>query len=198
MWWCEMIEDKAARGDRGVRSAECGVRSVPGVLLMLALAVLTSCGYRLSGTGGLVPPGARSIAVPAFINNTNEPYVDVEITKAVVNEFITDGRLQVADVEVADLALRGKVQRFELVALSYSAESYVQQYRVRLVVDATLEDLRTRKELWKEAGIESVFIADYPVAVGDIRVTRIAREAALRRASQDVAWTLRSRVLEGF
>lgn len=181
------------KGTRGRRW-----RAIPAVLLVLILSAPVSCGYRLSGTGGLVPPGTHSIAVPAFINNTNEPYVDVEITKAVVNEFISDGRLQVADVEVADLVLRGKVQKFELVALSYSAASYVQQYKVRLVVDAALEDLRTRAELWKEAGIESVFIADYPVAVGDIRISRIAKDAAIKRASQDIAWTLRSRVLEGF
>jgi outer membrane lipopolysaccharide assembly protein LptE/RlpB len=165
---------------------------------VLSLVALASCGYRLSGTGSLVPQGARSIAVPAFINNTNEPYVDVEITKAVANEFIADGRLQVMDVTVAELALRGKVTTYEVAALSYSPASVVQQYRVRLVVEARLEDLRNGKTLWQERGIESVFIADYAVAVGDIRTTKIAKDAAILRASQDLAWTLRSRVLEGF
>ena len=168
-------------------------------LAVLALSIGTAaCGYRMSGTGVLVPQGVRSIAVPAFINNTNEPYVDVEITRAVVNEFIADGRLQVKDVEVAELALRGTVSRFEVTALSYSPETIVQQYKVRLVVDAQLEDLRVKKVLWQEAGIETIFIADYPVTVGDIRVTKIAKDAAIKRASQDLAWTLRSRVLEGF
>jgi len=168
------------------------------ILVLGALLTVASCGYRLSGTGMLVPQGVRSIAIPAFINNTSEPYVDVEITKAVVNEFIADGRLQVKDVEVAELALRGAVRLFELNALSYTPESYVQQYKVRLVVDAVLEDLRDQKTLWQEKGIEAVFIADYPVTIGDIRVTKIAKESAIRRASQDIAWTLRSRVLEGF
>jgi outer membrane lipopolysaccharide assembly protein LptE/RlpB len=175
------------------------MRTVRGVLILLFPLLLTaSCGYHLSGTGSLVPQGVRSIAIPAFINNTNEPYVDVEITKAVVNEFIADGRLQVKDVEVAELALRGVVKTFELVALSYTPESYVQQYKVRLVVDAVLEDLRDQKTLWQEKGIETVFISDYPVSIGDIRVTKIAKDAAIKRASQDIAWTLRSRVLEGF
>jgi predicted small secreted protein len=160
--------------------------------------LLTSCGYRMSGMGVLVPPGVQSISVPAFINNTNEPYVDVEITRAVVNEFIADGRLQVKDVEVAELALRGTVTHFEVVALSYSPESVVQQYKVRLVVEAALEDLRVQKVLWQEKGIETIFIADYPVVVGDIRLTKIAKDAAIKRASQDIAWTLRSRVFEGF
>lgn len=168
------------------------------VVTLTAALLLSSCGYRMSGTGSLVPEGVRTIAVPAFINATNEPYVDIEITRAVVNEFIADGRLRVADVEGADLALRGKVMKFEVTALSYTADSYVQQYRVRLVVDVFLEDLRTRKVLWKETGIESVFISDYAVTVGNIRLTRIDKDAAVKKAAQDIAWTLRSRVLEGF
>ena len=167
-------------------------------VLLLALAVIPACGYHLSGTGLLVPEGTRTIAVPGFINNTNEPYVDVEVTKSVADEFIADGRLRVVDVEAADIVLRGRVIKYEVVALSYTADSYVQQYRVRLVVDAVLDDTRSKKVLWKESGIEAVFISDYPVTIGDITSTKIAKEAAIKKASQDIGWTLRSRVLEGF
>jgi hypothetical protein len=168
------------------------------IILAILLMAMSSCGYGLSGKGSLVPEGARSIAVPAFINNTNEPYVDVEVTKAVVDEFIADGRLRIVDVEVADLALRGNIVKYEVTALSFTTDSFVQQYRVRIVVNASLEDLRAKKTLWKEAGIEAVFISDYPVAIGNITATKIAKESAIKKASQDIAWTLRSRVLEGF
>jgi outer membrane lipopolysaccharide assembly protein LptE/RlpB len=174
------------------------------VMVLLALVMLlASCGYRLGGTGGLVPEGARSISVPVFINGTHEPYVDTEVTKAVVNEFLTDGRLQVVSLDSADLALRGKVTKYEVVALSYTVNSYVQQYRATITVDVSLEDLRSKKILWQEKGIQSVFISDYPItydALGrtDIRSTKIGKEAAIQKASQDIALTLRSRVLEGF
>jgi outer membrane lipopolysaccharide assembly protein LptE/RlpB len=168
------------------------------IILAILLMAMSSCGYRLSGKGSLVPEGARTIAVPAFINNTNEPYVDVEMTKAVVDEFIADGRLRIVDVEEADLALRGSVVKYEVTALSFTADSYVQQYRVRIVVNASLEDLKTKKILWRENSIEAAFISDYPVAIGNITATKIAKESAIKKASQDIAWTLRSRVLEGF
>jgi len=168
------------------------------VMLFASLVVASSCGYRLSGTGLLVPEGTKTIAVPGFINNTNEPYVDVDVTVAVTNEFIADGRLRVVDVESADLVLRGKVVKYEVTALSYTKESSAQQYQVRLVVDASLDDLRSKKTLWKENGIEAVFISDYKVTIGDITATKIAKEVAIKKASQDIAWTLRSRVLEGF
>lgn len=182
-----------------MRNAECGVWSNYGqILLVFLVMTLSSCGYSLSGRGLLVPEDLHTIAVPTFLNGTNEPYVDSEVTRAVVNEFLTDGRLQVVDRTAADLVLNGKVTIYDVTALSYTADAYVQQYNVRLVVDASLVETRSGKTLWQERGIAAVFISDYPVAVGDIRSTKIAKEAAIKKASQDIAWTLRSRVLEGF
>jgi outer membrane lipopolysaccharide assembly protein LptE/RlpB len=168
------------------------------IVISLLLMAMSACGYHLSGKGSLVPEGTKTIAVPAFINNTNEPYVDLEVTKAVVDEFIADGRLHIVDVEVADLALRGTVVKYEVAALSFTADTFVQQYRVRIVVNASLEELKTKKILWRENSIEAVFISDYKVTIGDITTTKIAKESAIKKAGQDIAWTLRSRVLEGF
>ncbi len=172
-------------------------------ILLLVLASLTSCGYHLSGIGSVVPPGAKSIAVPAFINQTNEPYVDTEVTKAVIAEFIADGRLHVADAEAADLVLRGTMVRYEVTPMSYTPASYVQQYRVRLVVNAVLEDRSAKKVIWQESGIEAAFISEYPVSYDtagrvNITATKTVKEQAIEKASQDIASTLRSRVLEGF
>ena len=120
------------------------------------------------------------------------------VTKAVVDEFIADGRLRVVDLEVADLALRGIVVKYGVEALSFTTDSFVQQYKVRIVVNASLDDLNAKKTLWQENNIEAVFISDYNVSIGNITSTKISKEAAIKKASQDIAWTLRSRVLEGF
>ena len=167
-------------------------------VLLVAVLATASCGYHFTGTGALLPPGTASIAVPAFINNTNEPYLDVEVTKAAIAEFIADGRLHVEDVETAELVLRGTVARFDVTPMSYTASTYVQQYRVRIVVGAQLLDQRTKKVLWQDAGIEAVFISEYKVVLGDISSTKAFKEDAIKKAAQDIAWTLRSRVLEGF
>lgn len=178
-------------------------RSVVAVLAGLLL--FSSCGYHLSGKGGIVPEGATSISVPVFLNSTNEPFADVEVTRAVVEEFLIDGRLEVVGPEEADLVLRGVIQKYRVEAVSYTAESHVRQYRIHLVVDAVLENLTSKKILWQEKGLESNFISDYAITYSsgdteavDIRTTRIAKDAALKKAAQDIAQTLRSRVLEGF
>ncbi len=168
------------------------------VLLAFLIMLTASCAYHFSGTGSLLPPGADNISVPVFFNATSEPYVDVEVTQAVVEEFLTDGRLKVMALEEADLVLRGTIIKYEVVPLSYNPQSFVQQYRVRLVVEAALQDIRSKKILWQEKGIESNFIADYAVTLGNITATKTAKEAAIKKASQDIAWTLRSRILEGF
>lgn len=183
-----------------VRANEVSGRpsSVVKVLLVLLMLVASSCGYHFTHVGGVVPEGAKTIAIAAFINGTNEPYVDTEVTKAVVDEFLSDGRLKVVSPEGADLVLKGTVTNFDLTALSYTAASYVQQYRVSIRLNVSIEDVKTHKILWQEKGLGSVFVSSYPVTIGDISATKIAKEAAIKTASQDVASTLRSRVLEGF
>lgn len=171
----------------------------PASIVMILLALLLpSCGYRFTPRGGIVPEGAKTLAVAAFVNDTKEPYVDVEVTKAVVEEFLTDGRLKIVSPEAADLVMKGAVVKFEAVPQSYTAESYVQQYAVNLTVNVSIDDARSQKTIWQEKGLGAVFIASYPVTIGDITATKIAKEDALRRACGDVARTLRSRVLEGF
>lgn len=179
------------------------VKNSVGALFLFLLLAMPSCGYHLSGSGDLVPKGATTISIPVFINDTDQPYVDIEITRAVVREFLVDGRLGVANLESADLALHGKVTAYDETALSYTADAYVQQYRVRLVVDVRLEDRRSKNIIWKEQGVEGIFISDYPITYSpantvEITATKTAKEEAIRKASQDLASTLRSRVLEGF
>jgi hypothetical protein len=50
--------------------------------------------------------------------------------------------------------------------------------------ECSLEDLRAKKTLWKEAGIEAVFISDYKVSIGDISATKIAKESAIQKAAR--------------
>lgn len=178
-------------------------KNIIAAVTLAVIVTVPACGYHLSGTGGLVPQGVKTLSVPVFFNATNEPYVDVELTQAVVEEFLTDGRLKVVSLEDAELALRGKITKYEAIPLSYNPQSNVQQYRVRLVVEAALEDLRSKKILWKERGIETDLISDYavsydPAGKADIRLTKISKDAAIKNASKDIAKTLRSRVLEGF
>ncbi len=159
---------------------------------------LTSCGYHFSSIGRNIPQGAKTIAVSVFINDTTEPYVDVDITKAVADEFLTDGRLNVVSEDTADLVLRGHVTKFVLTAQAYTAASYVQAYNVSITVSISVEDTKTQKLILQDVALTDYFTSTYTVAIGDISQTKIAKEAAVQSACQDIASTVRSRVLDGF
>lgn len=167
-------------------------------LFMSLLALVPSCGYHFTPVGGVVPQGAKTIAIPVFINDTYEPFVDIEVTKAVVEEFLTDGRLQVVSHEAADLVMRGRVTKFELTPTTYTVDSHVQSYNVAIGVSLSIEDAKTQKVLLQDKGLGSVFISSYAVTIGDITATKIAKDTAVKNACKDVASTIRSRVLEGF
>jgi hypothetical protein len=162
------------------------------------LATLTSCGYNLTPVGGIVPQGAKTIAIPVFINNTVEPYIDVDVTQAVVEEFLTDGRLKVVSTDAADLVLRGKVTKFVLTPQTYSIDPYVLSYNVSIFVTVTIIDGKTQKVILQDSGVGTIFNSSYGVTLGDITQTKIAKSAAITNACKDLASTLRSRVLEGF
>ncbi len=169
------------------------------VLVLLALLLLlSSCGYRFTPVGGIVPEDARTIAILAFVNSTHEPYVDVEVTKAVVDEFNADGRLKVVSSESADLVLKGSVTKYDLTPSGYTTDNYVQSYTVSIGVNVSVEDMKSQKIIWQETGLGSVFVTSFSVTLGDITATKIAKNTALRNVSRDVASTLRSRLLEGF
>jgi len=168
------------------------------VAVFWLLVGLASCGYNFTPVGGIVPQGAKTIAIPVFVNNTVEPYVDVEVTKAVVDEFLTDGRLKVVSTDAADLVILGKVTKFVLIPQTYSIDPYVLSYNVSINVTITIVDGKTQKVILQDSGVGTIFNSSYGVTLGEISQTKIAKSAAITNACKDLASTIRSRVLEGF
>jgi hypothetical protein len=167
-------------------------------IVLVLLFMCSSCGYRLTPVGGIVPEVSKTIAIPVFLNATNEPMVDIVMTQAVVNEFFTDGRLKITSPENADLILRGKITKFDLTPAAYTSDPYVQSYNVSIMISFTLEDTKTGKMLLVVNNLSTIFISSYSVTLGGIAVTKAEKETAIQNSSRDVASTIRSRVLEGF
>jgi len=194
-----MIDEGRKRIASIILASEAGGRLSIRITILLTLLLLTSsCGYRFKPEGGIVPEGAKTIAILTFVNGTSEPYVDLEVTRAVVDEFLSDGRLKVVSAETADLLLKGTVTRFGITPAAYTPDGYVQSYTVSIGINVSIEDARTHKLIRQEKGVGSVFTSGYGVSIGDITSTKIAKETAIKNSSRDVASTLRSRILDGF
>ena len=118
---------------KALRAMACGAG---GATILLTLA--GGCtGYRVGST---LPPGVRSIYVPAIINQCGEPQAELEATRATIQEFQKDGNLWIRPEDQADAVLKVTLVKYSLEPLRFDRNSgkTAQEYRVILSAQYTL------------------------------------------------------------
>src|SRR5262249_3482553 len=81
-----------------------------GTLFMLLLLPASGCGYHTAGKANLLPSDLRTLAVPAFVNQTPTYKIEQMLTAAVVQEFSTRTKYRIiTQPDSADAVLRGTV-----------------------------------------------------------------------------------------
>ena len=129
-------------------------RCAVGFLLLPIALFHLQCGYRLSGHARNLPPGAGSIAIPAFKNQTSRPEAEQFVTFAVRDEFVRRSRLRLIEAQrEADLLLEGAITGFTVTPTSYSAEGVANLYSVRLVLEVRLVDMKSGEILFQGSGL---------------------------------------------
>jgi hypothetical protein len=140
------------------------------------------CGYSI-GLGGNLPSHLKTVAVPVFVNSTQQPAVESVITAAVVNAFVTSGRLKVVSVKEADAILEGNIISYNLDSIAYNAQINVTEYRLRVRVNIHFRDVRRGTTLYKQDGLEQW--ADFRVQ-GQVSDTLAREDQAARQAAVDI------------
>lgn len=124
---------------------------------------ISGCGYT---TQSLLPSDFKNIRVENFKNDIKitaeqsdqrmyigyRPGMEIELTKAVINAFLVDGNLKITRESNADIILKAALIDFKRDALRYDANDNVEEYRIKLVVDMELENVKTGALVWKENG----------------------------------------------
>jgi hypothetical protein len=77
--------------------------------------------------------------------NVYKPFLEVKVTNAVIDRLLYDGNLKVVDLESADLLLQGEVVNYLRQPLRYSDAKDILEYRLNIIVNFTLKDLRSDK-----------------------------------------------------
>ena len=163
---------------------------------MLLTLLLQGCGYHTVGHAGL-PPDVRTIAVPAFKNETLTYHIEQMSTASVVREFTTRTRYHIINQagEDADATLRGTVLSTAASPLTYdTATGRAASVLVVVSMRVALVD-RNGKVLYQNPAY--LFREQYEVSQ-DLASFFEEDSPAFRRLSQDFARTLVSNVLEGF
>ena len=126
------------------------------------LLLLTACAYSFSS--GL-PGHIRTVAVPLFVNETNEFGIAEEITDRLVASLVRDGTLRVvADENEADSALIGTVRIYTEEPFSYNRNEAVDQFIVRITAEVRFQDRVRDEVLWESSRVfaSATFAAEDP------------------------------------
>ena len=128
------------------------MRLTSGFLVTLSTLALSGCLYGFAG-GGL-PPSIRTVAILPFDNQTPEPTLTQEISRA-VREAVERrlGLRQSAEAQ-ADAVVRGSITRYDPdVPVSYQAgedrEVDVTRRQVQITVAVEILDQKQGKAIWQ-------------------------------------------------
>lgn len=172
------------------------------IIAVLGL-VISGCGYT---TKSLLPSNYRTIYVDNFksaikitAEQSNErmyrgykPGMEITLTKAIIDKYLTDGNLRIASPEQADLILEGELTDFNRGGIRYDTNDNVEEYRIKLVVNMELKDAKTGKVVWTENGFagETTYRTSGSLALSE--------SAAIDEAITDLARRVVERTVEAW
>ncbi len=132
------------------------MRLISGFLASLSPLILGGCLYGFAG-GGL-PPSIRTVAVLPFDNQTPEPTLTQEISRAVREAVEQRLGLRQASEARADAVVRGSITSYDPdVPIAYQAEEdrnvNVTRREVHITVSVEILDQKQGKPLWQRSGL---------------------------------------------
>ena len=171
------------------------------IISIVALFFISGCGYT---TKSLLPSDLKTIYVENFVNGikvTDEssdvrmyrgyrPGMELEVTRTIRDKFLRDGNLKLADLERADLVLKGELIDFRNEALRFSRDDDVEEYRVRLVVNMEMDNGKNGTVRWTENNFagESLYRTSGPLVKTET--------VAIKEAAHDLARRVVERTIE--
>lgn len=170
---------------------------IRGALLSVVVCTFsTGCGYHTAGRANLLPADLRSIAVPAFVNQTQTYKIEQMLTAAVVQEFSTRTNYHiVSDSRSADATLRGTVLAATTTPLTYDTKTGRASTVLAIVsMSVSLTDAKGRV-LYQNPSY--VFREQYQVSQ-ELSSFFEEDSPAFQRLSREFSRTLVSNVLEAF
>ena len=172
-------------------------------LFLISILSISGCGYT---TRSLLNPDLKTIYVDNFKNNIKitaeqdelrmyrgyRPGMETNITKAVIDKFMFDGNLKITSEDKADLILKSELTDYKRDSLRYDANNNVEEYRIKLIVNMSLEDTKSGKILWSEKGFagETTYRIAGPGAKSE--------NAAIVDATNDLANRIVERTVEAW
>lgn len=167
------------------------------LLAALAAAACAGCGYHVAGSSANLPPDWKTIAVPAFTNDTTQYRIEQRFTQAVIREMISRTKYRVVqDQASADAVLHGEVLTLETSPVLFDANTgEVTAMLITVHTKVRLTDNHTQKTVYEN---NDMFFRDEYQISPDVKSFFQEEAPALERMSHDFASHLVADVVEGF
>jgi outer membrane lipopolysaccharide assembly protein LptE/RlpB len=164
-------------------------------ILFLLCTLMYSCGYHLRGTGSSLPSHIKRIQVPMFQNKTSRFELDVKLTRSVIDELVSRGKVEVTDdLESADAVLEGEISSFKVNPIAFSGTATADRYNIIIVARIVLKDLVENQIFFSNPNF--VYQKEYEVEEG-VDFESVEAEA-IEEVSGEFARSLVIMILEGF
>lgn len=112
---------------------------------LVACAILAGgCGYR---AGLVVREDIRTVAVPIFANRTFYRDIELDVTRAVIDEIEKTSPYRIAHSATADAVLEGEIVQYRTPVLVEDAADETVESEVVIVIEVTLRESATGKTL---------------------------------------------------
>ncbi len=165
------------------------------VLLILLLILVSSCGYRFTGSGDF-PEGTQRIFIPIFENRTSESGLEKLITNDLIYEFTRNRKdILAGSTENADAVLYGIIHSIGIETISRSDPNTSAERSIRLSVDMKLV-VPEGRVIWQVKGINSN--EAYNVLPDNKYKTVQNRREAIAKLSQRLAEKVYTRMTDNF
>ncbi len=161
---------------------------------LIITILLPSCGYRLTGTGNQLPPHIKTLSIPVFKNETNQPELHRNLTDAVREAFLNDGRVKIVPQRSSDLLVKGSLNYYDVRAIAFDSNDVATQYWVKIGIEIKAYD-QVKDKLYLKDNFRTRW--DYSVDA-NVASSEDARLRALDSAYRDISLRLVSLFLDPF
>jgi hypothetical protein len=160
-----------------------------------------SCASVYTPADQIIPEHIKRIYIQPVINATNQFGIEGSFTNSITDEFMIDGRLSLTNSpKEANAVVTVTIKRYILEPLTYDVSGVVEQYKLWVIVSASLVDEDNNTVLWTEPNLEGIQIyrdttrRQSDDSFGDGMTEEDARQLIWNKISRNIV----RRVIKGF
>src|SRR5580693_3509642 len=153
---------------------------------MAAALVPAGCGYHVAGRSSALPSEWKTVAVPAFKNDTTRYRIEQRFTAAVIRQFLQRTKYRIVqDPTSADAVLHGEVVSIETDPMLFNATTG-QVTTMLVTVHTKVQLIGTKDEKTVYENNDMVYRDEYQIS-SDVQSFFEEQDPALVRMSRDFA-----------